>query len=105
MCLYLLWSGFSVGLRLAKTTGGRDKEGLCLLPLRSGLPSNLSAVAFKLAYRELHERQGETVRCAAAFCIARFLARSLSSDLSRLHSDYFFAQGMCLHLSQGRVSR
>ncbi len=44
-----------------------------------------------LAYRELHERHGKTVRCAAAFCNARFLARSLHSDLLLLHSDYFFA--------------
>ncbi len=49
-----------------------------------------------LAYRELHERRGETVRCAAAFCIARFLARCLSPDHSLLRSVYFFAQGMCL---------
>ncbi len=77
-----------------------------LLLLRSGLPSdlsslrssllpNLSAIAFKLAYRDLHERRGEAVRCATAFCIARFLARSLHSDLLLLHSDYAFAQGMC----------
>ncbi len=28
-----------------------------------------------LAHRELHERRGEAVRCATAFCNARFLAR------------------------------
>ncbi len=58
-----------------------------------------------LAYRELHEWCGKTVRCAAAFCIARFLARCIFSDLSLLRSDYAFAQGMYLHLTQGRVSR
>ncbi len=71
MCLYLLRSGFSVGLRLAKTTEAWAKYGLCLSLLRSGLLSDLSAIAFKLADRELHERHGETVRCATAFCIAR----------------------------------
>ncbi len=35
------------------------------------------------------------------FCNARLLARSLFSGLSILHSVYFFAQGMCFHLTQG----
>ncbi len=53
MCLYLLRSGFSVGLRRAKIT---EICATCLLP------PNLLAVAFKLAYQELHERRGEAVR-------------------------------------------
>ncbi len=77
--------------------------------LRSILPTSLFAlrflaVTFKLAYRELHERRGKTVRCAAALRIACFLARSSSSDLSRLHSVYFFAQGMCLYLLRSGFS-
>ncbi len=67
--------------------------------LRSGLPSDFSAIAFRLAYRELYEWRGEAVRCAATLCIARLLARSLRSDLLLLRSVYFFfAQGMCLYL-------
>ncbi len=73
MCLYLFWESLSVGLRRAKTTEVWAKWYLCPL-----------AIAFRLADRELHERRGEAVRCAAAFYIARFLARSLSSD----HSAY-----------------
>ncbi len=44
MCLYLLRSGFSVGLRRAKITEVRAKEGLYLSRLRSGLLSGPSAV-------------------------------------------------------------
>ncbi len=44
---------FSVGLRLAKTT---ETCATCLLP------SDLSAIAFKLAHRDLHEGRGEAVR-------------------------------------------
>ncbi len=46
-----------------------------------------------------------TLQGHVAFCNARFLARSSSSDLSRLHSVYFFAQGMCSQPILGRVSR
>ncbi len=74
---------FSAGLRSAKITEIRAKEGLC--------PQVSRLLPTPLAHRELHERRGEAVRCAAAFCIARFLARSLHSGLSILHSDYAFA--------------
>ncbi len=76
MCLHIFVGSFSVGLRLAKTTGTCAKEGLCLSLLRSSLLPNLSAVATPLAHRELHERHGKTVRCATAF-----LYRSLASSL------------------------
>ncbi len=46
MCLYLLRSGFSVGLHRAKITEVRDKEGLCLSRLRSGLPPSHPACAY-----------------------------------------------------------
>ncbi len=62
MCLYIFVGSFSVGLRLAKTTEICAKEGLCLSLLRSGLPSDFSAIAFRLAYRELYEWRGEAVR-------------------------------------------
>ncbi len=52
--------------------------------LRSSLPSGSSRLPLPLAYQELCERQGETVRCATALCNARstrlfcrFLAPSL----------------------------
>ncbi len=142
MCLYLLWSGFSVGLRLAKTTEVRTALLYRSLPsslrslrcflyrslpsslrslrcslyrslpssllasdhslLRSSLPLGLSACTQAsrrlpppLAYRELYERQGETVRkldhkychiavrlcfqtrvCACTYLRGEFLGRS-----------------------------
>ncbi len=90
------------------------RVAFCIAWLRGSLPlpssarcmfSYLLAIAFRPAYQELHERHGKTVRCAAAFCIARFLARCLRSDLPVLRSDYFFAQGMCSQPILGRVSR
>ncbi len=54
MCLYLLKSGFSVGLPRAKTTEVWAKEGLCAQVSRQLPPP--------VAYRELYERRGETVR-------------------------------------------
>ncbi len=62
-------------------------------------------IALKLAYRELHEWRGEAVRCAAAFCIARFLARCLSPDHSLLRSVYFFRTGHVPAPNSRRVSR
>ncbi len=62
-----------------------------LTPSPFACPQAFSRLTPPLAHREPHERRGEAVRCAAAFCIARFLARCLRSDLSRLHSGYFFA--------------
>ncbi len=76
---------------------GHSARPLCSRP-------SLSAVALRLAYRELYEWRGEAVRCATAFCIARFLARSLHSDLLLLRSDYFFTQGMCLYLLRSGFS-
>ncbi len=72
--------------------------------MRSRLHSGLSRLPTPLAYQELHERHGETVRCAATLCIARLLARSLRSDLLLLRSVYFFAQGMCLYLLRSGFS-
>ncbi len=84
---------------------GRVSRQVCSLPRqrRNGLrkvfasryrvqtcPQTSRRLPPPLAHQELYEWRGEAVRCAAALCNARFLARSLSSDLSRLHSDYFF---------------
>ncbi len=66
---------FSVGLHLAKITGVRAKEGLCLSLLRYAALCNARFLARFARY--------------AAFCIARFLARSLSSDLPVLRSGLF----------------
>ncbi len=51
MCLYIFVGSFSVGLRRAKITGVRAKEGLCL---------SLFAIR-PLAYREPYEGRGEAV--------------------------------------------
>ncbi len=76
MYLYLLRSGFSVGLHRAKITAVRAKEGLCLSRLRSSLPSEDS---MKGAVRPC---ENPTINTAI------------------LLSDYALAQGMCLYLSQ-----
>ncbi len=92
MCLYLLRSGFSAGLRRAKTTEAWAKW-------RLALPANLFACSqtsrqlpTPLAYQELYEGRGEAVRkldhkyCHIAvrlcFCIRHVLAPILGESFS-----------------------
>ncbi len=77
---------FSVGLRLAKTTEVRAKEGLC--SSRCLLRTTLCNARFLARFARY-----------AAFCIARFLARFLHSDLSPLRlgsSSDFLRLRSCL---------
>ncbi len=91
MCLYMLMSSFSAGLRLAKTTEIWAKEGLCLSRLRSGLFSDLSRLPPPLAHRELHEWRGETVR-------------KRPQILPIPQSVYFLDKSMCLYIFVGSFS-
>ncbi len=96
MCLHPLRASFSVGLHRAKTTEIRAKEGLCPQVsrlLRSSLTAEISM-------------NGEVRPFAALrlFCIARFLARCMPSDLLLLHSDYFLHEA-CAYTHSWGVAR
>ncbi len=82
---------FSVGLRRAKITEVRAKEGLCLSLSRSDLPQTSRLLRSGLPTQELHEWRGEAVR-------------KRPQILPTLQPDYFFAQGMCLYIFVGSFS-